>query len=309
MAHLGIDIGGTKTAVCIGTLDGNILAKERFATCTEEPFEKGELSKIKEIVERFSKHGPIESIGISHPGPISIKKGMILNPPNLPSWHHTPVVEIVQNAFSLPVYFQNDANAAALAEYYFGKRQGAQNLIYLTASTGMGAGIIANGTLLEGASDTAGEVAYMTLNTNGPPFRSGLKGTFEAYCGGAALANRWRDKAPSDIQKEFSTRLLIESAKKGEAFALEAWSEFTERMAQGIGILLMTLNPEVILLGTIADHAQDFLFKPLKEKLAKYALQEVIDAATIETRSLNENLPALSGLATIKSAQQKKKIL
>lgn len=304
MAYLGIDIGGTKTALCIGTLEGEIIARERFATRKDEPFE-AQLRAIVETTEKLKGGKQIEGIGISHPGPISIKRGLILSPPNLAKWHNTPIVEMVKEAFGLPVYFQNDANAAALAEYYFGDHKGASNLVYLTASTGMGGGLIINGQLLEGACDTAGEIAYLTLDRDGPPFRAGLCGTFEAYCGGAAFADRYRSQAPASLQKDFSTKTLIEAAMAGEAFAIEAWDEFTERLAQGIGILLMTLNPHVVLLGTIARHAKDFLFKPLYEKLPRYALQEVIDAAVIEASGLDDLLPSLSGLATIKSGVSK----
>ena len=290
MAHLGIDIGGTKTLVCLGTLDGEVIAEERFPTKTDAPFAEEQLPALLETAKKIARDEKIESIGLSHPGPISLKKGLILTPPNLPHWHNTPVVQVVQEAFDRPVFFQNDANAAALAEYYFGHRKNTPNLIYLTASTGMGGGIIVNSSLLEGASDTAGEVAYLTLDPSGPPFRRGLFGTFEAYCGGAAVEATYG--APM--------RELLTDVRAGKPKALAAWDTFIERLAQGVGILLMTLNPEAILLGTIAHHAGDLLFGPLRAKLPRYALSEAIAAATIEASQLGEKRSALSSLATIR---------
>jgi len=290
MAHLGIDIGGTKTLVCFGTLEGEVIAEERFPTKIDAPFIEQQLPALIETAKKMTRGEEIESIGLSHPGPISLKRGCILTPPNLPHWHNTPVVQVVQEAFNRPVYFQNDANAAALAEYYFGHRKNTANLIYLTASTGMGGGLIIDHKLLEGASDIAGEVAYLTLDPSGPPFRRGLFGTFEAYCGGAAIAATYGA----------SVRDLLIDVRAGKPKALAVWDTFIERLAQGIGILLMTLNPEAILLGTIAHHAGDLLFGPLQAKLPRYALSEAISAATIEASKLGEKRSALSSLATIR---------
>lgn len=295
MAHLGIDIGGTKTLVCLGTLDGEIIAEERFPTQTETAFTEQQLPKLIETAQKIARGETIESIGLSHPGPISLKRGAILTPPNLPHWHNTPVVDLVQKAFDKPVFFQNDANAAALAEYYFGHLKNTANLIYLTASTGMGGGIIIDHKLLEGACDTAGEVAYLTLDPNGPPFRRGLFGTFESYCGGAAIAATYGA----------SVQDLLIDVRAGKPDALTAWDTFIERLAQGVGILLMTLNPEAILLGTIAAHAGDLLFAPLQAKLPRYALSEAIAAATIEASHLGAKRSALSSLAIIRQRTTK----
>lgn len=303
MAHLGIDIGGTKTLMCLGTLDGEILAEERFSTYADAPFSV-QLNAMYDLAEQLRKKHDIESIGISHPGPISIKQGLILSPPNLKKWHNTPIVELIKKQFNLPVFFQNDANAAALAEFYFGSHKKSENLIYLTASTGMGGGIIINSKLIEGRSDTAGEIGHMILDPNGPECPCGMRGCFEAFCGGAAFAKRVSaaaKKTTTSLKGTLSVRTIIAAAKGGDLFALAAWDEFTSHFAQGIGTLLMTLNPDVIILGTIARHAGDFLLKPLREKLKKYAWSEAIQAATIEASTLGDKLAPLSALATIKS--------
>jgi glucokinase len=234
---------------------------------------------------------------------------MMLTPPNLKGWENTPLVEHFQKKYGKPVHMNNDANAAALAEYRFGNAKGTPNLVYLTMSTGMGGGAIVEGKLVQGISDTAAEVGHYVLDIEGPTCSCGLKGCFEVYCGGAALARRMREEisrqkidtavlreANGDLDK-VDASCLVEAVKKGDPYALQVWSEFIERLAQGIGVVLMTLNPEVIILGTIAIHSQNLLLDPLKKQLPRFAWKEPIAACRIEASALGDSISELSALA------------
>ncbi len=312
MNLLGIDIGGTKTAVCVGTHKGVVLATRRMPSLPEEPIEgyrKRLVHLCHEVLEKASvKPESLDAVGISAPGPLSVKRGVMICPPNNPGWHEVPVVDWIRRAFSAPVYFNNDANACALAEYLFGRYKGARNLVYLTFSTGMGGGIIANGELIQGATDTGGEVGHHVLDPNGPMCGCGQRGCWEVYVGGRMVAERLKEKIRSGniqtlvVEKaggmDRVTMLALEqAARAGDRFAMSEWDEFAERVAQGIGNLIMILNPDVVLLGTMAIHAGDFIMKPVLDKLPKYVWEWPLKACKVEPSTLGPQIGDLSALA------------
>jgi glucokinase len=315
---VGIDIGGTKICACIGDQTGKIYASKRILTQPLKGSKNG-LKAIGDLIREMLLEENIDlkqigAIGISSPGPISTKEGKMLKPPNLPGWENAPLVQYFKDTFHKEVVMNNDANAAAVAEFQFGSAKGTPNLIYLTCSTGMGGGAIVNGELLQGISDTAAEVGHYVLDINGPACPCGQKGCFEAYCGGAALAKKMqeeiqRDSIKTDILVEANGDIshvdvvcLVNAVRKKDKYALKVWDEFILRLAQGIGVVLMNFNPEVVILGTIAIHAGPLLFEPLKKQLARFAWKENIHACRIEASAIGDAISELSGLALAKQA-------
>jgi glucokinase len=203
----------------------------------------------------------------------------------------------------------NDANAGALAEFMFGKYKGTRELIYLTLSTGIGGGIITNGKLIQGVTDMGGEVGHHTLDINGPPCPCGRAGCFEVYVGGKNVADRLRekiragkirtsilDKAGGDLSK-IDHKALVAAAREGDAFAVAEWDVFIERLAQGVGNLMMIINPELVILGTIAVFEGEFLLAPLRERVKKYAWKWPIEACRIVPSSLGADIGNYAALA------------
>ncbi len=320
MHLVGIDIGGTKISVCLGTEQGKILASKRIATQPLQGAKNG-LKAIAEqirglLLEHQIDQKQIAAIGISSPGPISSKEGKMLKPPNLPGWENTELVRYFQENFHKPVLMNNDANAAALAEYEFGASKGT-DLVYLTCSTGMGGGAIVNGKLVQGASDTAAEVGHFVLDINGPACPCGQRGCFEAYCGGASLAKKMREeiqreKIKTQILEEahghfdqIDAGCLINAVRKKDAYALKIWDEFIIRLAQGIGVVLMNFNPEALILGTIAIHSGPLLLDPLQKQLPRFAWKENIRSCRIEASHLGDQISELSALALARNARKK----
>jgi len=317
--HLaGVDIGGTKICACLGNDKGKIYASKRILTQPLQGSKNGLAATAKMLEELAREQGiemdEIAGIGISCPGPVSTKLGIMLNPPNLPGWENAQLVRFFEETFHKPVKMNNDGNAAAMAEYQFGSSKGSKNLIYLTCSTGMGGGAIINGELVQGVSDTAAEVGHFVLDINGPSCPCGQKGCFETYCGGAALAKKMReeieiDKIDTQVLKEahgltenIDVGCLIAAVKKKDPYALRVWDEFILRLAQGVGTILMNFNPEVVILGTIAIHSGRALLDPLKKQLSHFAWRENIQSCRIEASSLGDQISELSGLALAKLA-------
>lgn len=290
---IGIDIGGTKIELVVATEEGTILEKARFETHRfESPIQA--YREILPEIKRFSETHKPSALGIAAPGPVSIREGEILYPPNLQNWRNVPIVQDLSKESELPIFFNQDANAGALAEYYFGAGRGKKHLVYLTMSTGIGAGIILNGKLVEGASDMTGEIGHIILQKDGPIGPGGIPGCFEWYCGGIHMEARVQ-KAYNDAS--LTMKDLIQKVRNGEERATRLWEEMLSYLAQGINIVMMLLNPEIITLGTIAVHAGDTMMKPLKEKLKKMVWKEAYASCQIIPTPLGHELGSLGPIA------------
>jgi len=311
MRILGIDIGGTKMAVSIGTEQGELLTGARFATDPESAQKTLEqaVRTARGLLEQVGLESKdLDAVGISSPGPMCSRRRMILKTPNLGRWDHFAVGDFVEKALGVPVFMQNDANGAGLAEYRFGACKG-MDLVYLTMSTGIGAGIIVNGGLLAGANDLGGEVGHITLDPTGPRCGCGKAGCWEAFCGGKNFADRAREAIVRDA---IQTRILEEAGgdparismkeicgavRQGDAYAVGIWAEFIERMAQAVGILLQTLNPQAIVMGTIAIHDGDLFIPQMRERLPEYAWAGSIEACSRIEASALKHIGELGAIA------------
>lgn len=313
MHLLGIDIGGTKTAACVGRETGEILASRRMPTLPERgPADwrprMADLARAA-LADSGLALEQIDAVGISSPGPMSVARGLMLAPPNMRGWIDVPVLAWVEQAFHRPTFINNDANACAQAEWLYGSCAGMDNLVYLTMSTGLGGGVIANGRIVQGVSDMGGEIGHFVLDLNGPPCPCGQRGCFEIYCGGMNVANRLRER----IQRErrdteilraaggnldaIDFRALVAAVRKGDPFACEAFDEYLERLAQGFGVILMSLNPGALILGTIAIHAGDLILEPVRERLRRYAWRHAWEPCLILPSSLEGRIGDLSAIA------------
>lgn len=313
---LGIDIGGTKTAICAGSRDGAIARAVRMSSDTGGDLEAYFAALLTHCRQILAAHAA-EAVGISAPGPLDARRGILIAPPNNPGWRDVPIVARLESGLGLPVYLNNDANACALAEQFFGAYRGTRNLIYLTTSTGMGGGIIVNGRLLQGATDTGGEVGHQVLDPQGPRCSCGLRGCWEVYVGGRSVAAALREKirarqittsivteAGGDLEK-IDHRALAAAARAGDAFALAEWEGFIARLAQGIGNLIQVFNPDVILLGTMAIHEGEFLLAPLRERLADFSWEWPRRHCTVAASSLGVHIGELAGLAVARAGLER----
>jgi glucokinase len=268
---LGIDIGGTKVALALGQADGTLEA--RFRRPLEPTGDAAhDLARIGDDARRLLAGAgltaaDVDVVGVSAPGPLDPVRGLVLGPPNLPGWGRAPVVAALSEALALPVVLENDANAAALAEWRFGAGVGLSHLVYLTMSTGVGGGIILGGRLQRGVANGAGEIGHAPVEIPGEPCACGLSGCLEAYVGGAAWTRRLRRETPATSRAAVlaggrggvTPVHVVAAAREGDGFALAELSRFNEYLARAIVNLVFTLAPEAIVLGTIASAAGEEL--------------------------------------------------
>lgn len=297
---LGLDIGGTKTAAVLGDRDGQIHHRMEFATRTA----RGLAATFDELcasVDKLRAHAAqsaerIEAISVSIGGPLDIARGIVKSPPNLPGWDDVPLKQMLVERFGLPVYLEHDGNAGALAEWYFGAARGARNVIFLTMGTGFGGGLILNGQLYRGTCDLAGEVGHIRLADSGPR-AFGKAGSWEGLCGGAGIARRAAQRHPQRWgEEQVSTRALAELALHGDPDACALFAEVGRDLGRGLAILIDVLNPEVIVIGSLAVRLGELVLAPAREEVRREALPEAVAACRVVPAALGERLGDVASL-------------
>lgn len=310
---LGIDVGGTKIAVCVGNSQGDILASKRVHGGAQQPY-ADVLPKLCDIAEDVVstagfKLADIPVCGLSTPGPINMEAGVIEKTPNM-AWDHVPIRDDVSRQLGIPAVMQNDANAGVLVEWFFGVARGCANVTYFTMSTGIGGGIVVGNRLVQGPTGNAGEVGHVVLDINGPRCGCGQRGCFEAFCGGMNVSRQlvelFGDKPQSVIMQlpdvggdssKLNYQMLRQAVKAGCPDAAAFWETICLRMAQGIGVAMNTLNPEMIILGTTFIYSGDMLMKPVMEHLPNFAWKPMIDSCRFELPAMGHRIGELAGIA------------
>ena len=310
--YIGVDIGGTKCAVCQSVGDGQILNKIKFNTTTCQ-------ETIENICQAIEKMEPAQAIGISCGGPLDIREGLIMSPPNLVGWDRVPIVQILEDRFRVPVYLQNDANACALAEWKFGAGKGYRNLVFLTFGTGLGCGLILNGALYEGPSGTAGEVGHIRLSDYGP-VGYGKSGSFEGFCSGSGLAQIGHTVATEHLQRGETTsfcksmeelhlvnaKLIAECADAGYEDAKEVYRICARQLGRGLSIIVDMLNPEAIILGSIYQRSEALLYEQMMQVLTKESLPEALQICRILPAELGDSIGDYAALSVAMSGEPHK---
>lgn len=311
---VGIDIGGTKLATVLADKDGNILQKVRKPTESEKGPQHAVQLLLGMVDEVLNLSGlvreEISGIGVSCGGPLDTKTGIVYSPPNLPGWDALPLKDMIESEFHIPTVLENDANASALAETRFGGGRGYDYVLYMTMSTGIGGGIIANGKIYHGANDSAGEVGHQILLPDGPLCGCGKQGCLEALCSGPSIARRAQeaiaDQSNTNILKLAGGQIdgvrsehVLQAARNGDALAVALMEETAYYMGWGIANLVNILNPQIVLLGTIAVAAGDLLLNPIRRTVAEMAMQRPSEAVKIMPAELGDSIGDLAAISLV----------
>ena len=257
---IGIDVGGTKIAAGIINQKGKILNQERLPTNVSD--EDAVLYQLENIVEKLLKQKSnnleLAGIGIGLPGKVDFEDGIAIAASNIP-YKSLPIGPELSSKFSVPVYLENDADAATLGEKWFGSGKGHDRFIYFTVGTGIGAGIIANGDLVRGC-----EIGHTIIDPEGPLCKCGTRGCFEAVAAGPAIARKMSEKTGETV----TTEEVIKNAENGDKAARELIDETTHFLALGLINISQILMPEVIILGGgVIMGAQETLVEPIRNKI------------------------------------------
>ena len=242
MYTAGIDIGGTNTRIALIDEAYEIIQRIQFPTDVNNPH--ATLQKIQETVQSFSV--AIAGVGLSCPGPLDLKQGIILDTPNLKGgWHGLAVSKELSARLKVPVFLENDANLACLAEAVLGQGKDYSYVQFLTISTGLGSGLVINKKIYQGAHGFAHEIANIPLWRNGPSHGSIYPGGVEAICSGTEITTRAK-KAGLDVEHAGDVYSLACSQNQT---AIDIMEDAKEYLANTIAIIYAFVDPEIVILG------------------------------------------------------------
>jgi glucokinase len=307
---LGFDIGGTKTAALLGTRSGAVLHRKEIRTDAARGFQPvfEDICLLGEEV-RATAHESVDAVSVSIGGPLDVRQGIILSPPNLPGWDAIPLKELLAARFHLPTYVEHDGNAGALAEWMFGAARGKRNVIFLTMGTGFGGGFILDGRLYRGTTDVAGEVGHLRIADDGPDCY-GKPGSLEGFTSGTGIALLAQRMYPGLWKKSVTVRDLAEADRNGSAEAHAVFAAAARNFGRGLALLIDTLNPECIVLGGLGMRLQDVLVQPALSVAEEESLPRAWKACQVVPAQLGEAIGDLAALcAAIDQApiQERKK--
>ena len=306
-ALIGVDIGGTKTAVCLSASAPDLLWRREFPTLPQDGPQHA-IATIKRLIREGITETALspQAIGVSCGGPLDSTAGLIQRPPNLWTWDDVRITSDLSEATGLPCALENDANAGALAEFHFGAGRGVEHMVFLTLGTGLGAGLILNGALYRGASHLAGEIGHVRLTEHGP-VGYGKEGSAEGWASGGGMA-RLAATAVQDALASNRTTLLTEKLEglttrdigeahqQGDAVAGEIIALSGRRLGEALAVLVDVLNPQRIVIGGLALRLGETLLGPAREKLHQEALPASVAACEVVPAELGEHIGDIAAL-------------
>jgi glucokinase len=303
---LALDIGGTKLAVAVVTADGQAHAFAVEPTRREEgpAVILARLFGMARDAITVAALGPIAAVGISCGGPLDAAAGILLAPLHLPGWIDIPIVDMATAEFGVPAVLENDASAAALGEYRYGRARGAMTALYLTISTGIGGGAVLDGKLHRGAASNGGEYGHIMVRPGGRPCLCGRFGCLEGYASGTSIALRAREAVGEPgVQSSLSEVVDIaaedvaRAAADGDAVATRVWDETTELLAQALTDLVNVFEPDVIVLGGGVSRSGEQLLAPVRAAVLRDAMRPAANAVRIEAAGLGDQVGVIGAAA------------
>jgi len=294
--HIAVDLGGTQIRAGLyptGTLQPEKLERIPTHSAGEMP-----LARLLDLITTiYPTNDQLLGIGVSAPGPLDPFSGTILTAPNVKGFTNLPLRQIIEEHFGVPVAVGNDANLAALAEWKYGAGQGFHNLIYMTISTGIGAGVILGDRLVLGERGLATELGHVTVLPDGPLCPCGQYGHLEAVAAGPAIA-RWTEAQIISGEasclpagQPLTAKLVGEAANTGDQLAIRALEHAGHWIGLALANYLHIFNPAAIVLGGGVTRSGEYLLGPLRQALKKYALSEYyLDGLTLATATLGDEV-------------------
>ena len=260
---IGVDFGGTSVKVGLVAPTGRIAAVRLLPTRqlrTPERFVDGIAGAVASLIGRTGTHANrLAGVGVGAPGPVDAEDGVIHSMVNVPGWRRVPLGPMLTRRLGRRCFVDNDANCYALAEWRLGAGRGADHLVCLTLGTGVGGGLILNGSLYRGASGAAGELGHMAVDPHGPRCGCGRRGCLESLVGTAAIVRLGRTALRRGAQPlgrlvreangRLMPRLVGRSARAGDPRSRQVWREVGRRLGIGVANLVNLFNPERIIIG------------------------------------------------------------
>jgi glucokinase len=286
---VGVDIGGTKVAAGLVNRNGEIKTQVRTPMVANREAGDG-LAAVLSAIDLLFTHDTkartlIGGIGICAPGPLDPNTGVVINPPNVPCWRTFPLASEIEKIYGVPVKVENDANAAALAEAYWGAGRGFRNIFYAGIGTGIGTGIVCDNRIYNGRTGAAAEGGHMSIDYHGPPCGCGKPGCIEILAAGPAIARRARAKLACEKSARsaildlahgnidaVSSEMVGHAYSAGDALAKQVLQETVDLLSLWLSNIVDLLEPDVIIIGGGVAAMLHPFFGDIANGLAKYCI-------------------------------------
>ncbi len=303
---IAVDLGGTQIRTARYDSDLNLLRRENTLTRAELGPQTA-VERMKAYIHRVmpADRDEVLGIGISSPGPLNPKTGVVIAPPNLPGWDNVPLGAMIADEFKLPVYVGNDANVAALAEASKGAAKGCRHVVYITVSTGIGSGIISEGRLVSGRAGLAAELGHIPIIVEHDRVSS-----IELEAAGPAIARRARAALASgavslalkmvdgDLER-IDAKAVGRAAAAGDGLAISILAYAGRMIGMAIVTAVLLFNPEVVVVGGGVTKTGELLFAPMRQAVADHILDGAfVKDLRIEKSALGDDV-ALVGAAAL----------
>lgn len=277
---VGIDLGGTNIKAGVVSESGELLNKLSIKTNAERSMEEiiadmGKLAKDA-IADAGVAESDVSAIGIGSPGTPDNKAGTLVYATNLP-FVNAPMRKLIRDVIDLPVYIDNDANCAAMAESVSGAAADVEDSVTITIGTGIGCGVIINNRIFSGFNQAGSEFGHTVLVTGGQQCSCGRKGCFEAYCSASALARMTGEAAKANPESKLNdviaendgklnAKIAFDAMRQGDQVAKDVIDTYIEYLSDGLANVINAFMPEVLLIGGGVCNEGDPLLLPLREK-------------------------------------------
>lgn len=317
--YIGVDLGGTNIVVGLVNDAGTLLQTVSSPTGRERGF-YAVVGDIVSLTQKLLKtdhvtSDPVKGIGIGIPGVADPETGVVISCVNL-FWENVPLREALESALSLPVFIDNDATLAGLAEYEVGVMKEAKSGVFLTLGTGVGGGIIMDHQVISGKHGIGSEVGHMVVGESDTQCNCGRKGCLETFASSTAIIAYTKKHLPDypesilheRIQGDLSKidgRLIFDAAKGGDAFALKSVHRFAHYLAIGIMNIVAVIDPEMFVLGGGIAGAGDFLLDIVREELEKEKYFKAVPVGKLCLATLKNDAGVLGGAFLAKSKTEK----
>lgn len=301
---VGVDLGGTKIYTALVDLEGNIIKEKTVETLAQE----GEKAVLGRLIETISyvidgtDKNLIKSIGIGSPGPLDVKNGIIIESANLP-FKNFEIVKNIRETYDLPTYLDNDANVATLGEFMFGAGKGTENMVFITASTGIGGGAVLNGKLFRGATGNALEIGHMTVSTEGPRCGCGNLGCAEALGSGTAIGKRAKEAVLSNVTTSLknydnvTSKEVFKEAANGDRVAKNILKTSLTYLGIAVANTITNFDPEKVVIGGGVVNGGDIVIDTIRNVVEERCMAAFVENCAIEKAVLGGKAGVLGAAA------------
>lgn len=298
---IGVDFGHTHLRVAVGNLAHQVLAEESepldVDASSAEGFDRAEVL-VKRLIEATGI-GPdkVIGIGLGVPGPIDVESGTLGSTSILPGWTGINPSEELSGRLGVPVYVDNDANLGALGELVWGSGRGVKDLAYIKVASGVGAGLVIDGTIYRGPGGTAGEIGHITLDESGPVCRCGNRGCLETFTAARYVLPLLQPSHSPGLTME----RVVQLAREGDPGCRRVIGDVGRHIGSGVANLCNLLNPSRVVLGGSLAEAGELVLGPIRDSVSRYAIPSAARQLSVLPGALGGRAEVLGALALVLS--------